>query len=211
MATAIGLTAALWESGGSGSSTYGPLVKTVDWNSWEKYFVCSSAGSSGYAVDKYTGTNLGDVIFPTKYTDNNNEYNVVRIRSSVFADETTKKLPVTIYISGSITTIDDATFSSLPNLQKLVLAYGSNMTVGKYAFAGCSQLTEIVIDCSSISPFNPRNVVFGDYALMGCTSLTTIRFNGTIAQWSALTHGTGWNANTGNYTVYCNDGTVPKA
>ena len=38
MATAIGLTAAIWDSASGGSNEYGPVVDTVDWNSWTKYF-----------------------------------------------------------------------------------------------------------------------------------------------------------------------------
>jgi len=41
-------------------------------------------------------------------------------------------------------------------------------------------------------------------------SLERINFDGTIEQWKAIKKYDNWNINTGNYTVYCTDGTIAK-
>ena len=44
-------------------------------------------------------------------------------------------------------------------------------------------------------------------AFSNCTSLSNINFNGTIAQWKAITKGTGWNIGVPSTTkVTCTDG-----
>ena len=42
-------------------------------------------------------------------------------------------------------------------------------------------------------------------------NLTSITFNGTKAQWNAISKGYGWNFYTGNYTVHCTDGDMDIA
>ncbi len=75
-------------------------------------------------------------------------------------------------------------------------------SIGEYAFSGCSSLTSITI---------PEGVKYiGDSAFSYCTSLTSITFNGTKAEWQAISKGYHWNYHTGNYTVYCTDGTIAK-
>ena len=48
----------------------------------------------------------------------------------------------------------------------------------------------------------------GAYAFADCTSLTTIKFEGTMAQWKAITLGENWNHNVPATEVTCSDGTV---
>ena len=50
----------------------------------------------------------------------------------------------------------------------------------------------------------------GSEAFGRCQSLERINYAGTKAQWKAITFGTDWDAETGNYTVYCTDGTIAK-
>ena len=50
----------------------------------------------------------------------------------------------------------------------------------------------------------------GDYAFRNCTSLEIINFQGTKAQWNAISKGTSWNSNTGEYTIHCTDGDIAK-
>ena len=47
-------------------------------------------------------------------------------------------------------------------------------------------------------------------AFRGCIGLTSINFGGTKAQWNAISKGSMWNSDTGNYTIYCTDGTISK-
>lgn len=51
----------------------------------------------------------------------------------------------------------------------------------------------------------------GNYALEGCSNLTSITYEGTVAQWNAITFGTNWNKNTGEYTIHCTDGDITKS
>ena len=55
------------------------------------------------------------------------------------------------------------------------------------------------------------NDEIGEAAFYNCSSLTSINFEGTKAQWNAISKGSGWNYNTGSYTVYCTDGTISKS
>ena len=66
--------------------------------------------------------------------------------------------------------------------------------IGDYAFAGCTGLTSVTIPDSVVS--------IGGSAFNGCTGLTSIYFNGTEAEWNAITKGSYWDDNTGDYTVY---------
>ncbi len=75
-------------------------------------------------------------------------------------------------------------------------------SIGEYAFAYCRSLTSITIPDSVTS--------IGWYAFRSCSSLTNITFEGTKAQWNAISKGTDWNYNTGNYTIHCTDGDISK-
>ena len=77
---------------------------------------------------------------------------------------------------------------------KTELTLPSGITeIYQYAFYNCIGLTSIAI------PVSVKSI--GDYAFSGCSSLTSITYQGTVLQWNAITKGTGWNYNTGNYTI----------
>jgi hypothetical protein len=71
-------------------------------------------------------------------------------------------------------------------------------------FSGCTSLESITLFNFTGSGGMPS------YAFNGCTSLTTINYEGTVGQWQGRYHGTEWNRNTGDYTIYCTDGTISK-
>ena len=48
------------------------------------------------------------------------------------------------------------------------------------------------------------------YAFSGCSGLTSVNFNGTMAQWGAISKGIDWSWNTGNFTIICTDGTLDR-
>ena len=52
----------------------------------------------------------------------------------------------------------------------------------------------------------------GDYAFYACYGLKSINFQGTKAQWDAISKGDDWDffAGIGSYTVYCSDGNITK-
>lgn len=49
----------------------------------------------------------------------------------------------------------------------------------------------------------------GDSAFSCCTGLESITFNGTRAQWNAISKLAGWKYNTGSFTIHCTDGDIP--
>ncbi len=73
--------------------------------------------------------------------------------------------------------------------------------IHSHAFRDCSSLANITI------PDGLTHI--GDSAFNGCNSLASgISFNGTKEQWNAITKGTNWPPNEGNYTVHCTDGDI---
>ena len=48
-------------------------------------------------------------------------------------------------------------------------------------------------------------------AFYDCSSLTSLIFEGTKAEWNAITKYSDWNGNTGAYIVHCTDGDIEKA
>lgn len=50
----------------------------------------------------------------------------------------------------------------------------------------------------------------GRGAFSQCPGLTRIDFKGTVAEWNAIPKEDSWDDDTGNYTVYCTDGTISK-
>lgn len=66
----------------------------------------------------------------------------------------------------------------------------------EYAFFGCTSLTSVTIPDSVTS--------IGRYAFEDCTNLTSIKYRGTEEQWNAITKGSKWDYNTGDYTITYN-------
>ncbi len=106
-----------------------------------------------------------------------------------------------ITIPDSVIHIGEGAFVSCTSLVNITIP---NRVTGirRYAFDGCSGLTSITIPDSVTS--------IDDSAFNNCQNLTSITFQGTKAQWNAIIKGCDWNADTGNYTVYCTDGSISK-
>ena len=101
-------------------------------------------------------------------------------------DSTTSATPTTYYIPSSL--------KSVTILKANILLYG--------AFYNCNWLTTITL---------PNSIeVIQDYVFYNCTGLIDIIFNGTKAQWYAIVKTSLWNSGTGNYTIHCTDGDIPK-
>lgn len=98
------------------------------------------------------------------------------------------------------TSIGEYAFSYLTGLTSVII--GSSVTsISKGAFY-YSTLTSITIPNSMTS--------IGNDAFYSCSRLTSITFNGTKAQWNAISKGTNWNSYTGSYTIHCTDGDISK-
>ncbi|MDE7158868.1 MAG: leucine-rich repeat domain-containing protein [Clostridiales bacterium] len=130
-----------------------------------------------------------------------------------------------IIIPNSVTSIGQAAFADCSGLTSITIP-NSVTSIGPYAFADCSGLTSITIPnsvtsiryntfdgCSSLMSITIPNSVtsIGEQAFNGCSNLTRIDYQGTKAQWNAISKESfRWDYNTGNYTVYCTDGTIQK-
>ena len=47
-------------------------------------------------------------------------------------------------------------------------------------------------------------------AFYKCSSLIRINYNGTIEDWNEITKDGNWDNGSGNYIIYCTDGTITK-
>jgi hypothetical protein len=127
-----------------------------------------------------------------------------------------------IIIPDSVTSIDWCAFYNCTSLESIVIP-GSVTTIGSSTFSGCESLSSIVIpdsvtsigdnafcDCASLKSVTiPDSVTSIEYyAFSRCTSLTNITFEGTVAQWNAITLGEGIWADTQVPGIQCSDGYV---
>lgn len=106
-----------------------------------------------------------------------------------------------ITIPNGVTSIDESTFSRCRNLTSITIP-NSVTSIGNSSFQHCERLTSITIGNKVTS--------IGSQSFWGCSELTSITFNGTKAQWNAITKASAWNYYTGNYTIHCTDGDIPK-
>ena len=104
-----------------------------------------------------------------------------------------------VTIGNSVTSIGNSAFDGCTGLTSITIGNGVT-SIGDYAFYGCSKLMAITIPDSVTS--------IGDGVFKGCTSLTSITFNGTTAQWKAISKGSEWNKNVPATDVYCTDGAI---
>lgn len=106
---------------------------------------------------------------------------------------------ISINIPEGITSISGFVFGMCTSLSSISIP-NSVTSIGEYSFQICSSLTSITI---------PENVTsIGDNAFEGCAALTDFNFNGTMAQWGAITLGTNWKNNAAFTVVHCTDGDV---
>ena len=104
-------------------------------------------------------------------------------------------------IPNTVTLIKKCAFEGCISLKSVVIP-DSVTIIETLAFLRCTNLTEITI------PNTITSIEEG--AFYSCTSLTDITYLGTQAEWQAVTKGTDWDTNTGNYTVHCTDGDIAK-
>ena len=102
---------------------------------------------------------------------------------------------------GSVETIGKLAFANAPSLTTITIP-DSVTEISDSAFGACTALKSVTIG---------KNVKsIGEYAFVACQSLTSITFDGTKAQWNAISKVNNWNQGSGKYTVHCTDGDVSK-
>ena len=104
-----------------------------------------------------------------------------------------------IVIPDSVTSIGDEAFALCSGLMSVTIGNGV-MGIDSGAFRACVSLTSIVIPNSVTS--------IGDEAFYGCKGVTSIQFEGTTAQWKAISKGYKWNEHVPASIVVCSDGVV---
>ena len=106
----------------------------------------------------------------------------------------------TSVIPDSVTNIGNSAFAGCEWSKSLIIPDGVT-SIGGAAFMHCTRLTSITI------PASVTNI--GNSAFIYCIKLTRIAFNGTIAQWNAISKGDYWKKYMpSECKVICTDGTV---
>ncbi|MBQ1847313.1 MAG: leucine-rich repeat domain-containing protein, partial [Clostridia bacterium] len=151
----------------------------------------TSIGS--YAFNNCTGLQYNEYDNALYLGNDNNPY-VALIKSK-------DNLIESVEINENTKIIYSSAFSDCTGLTSITIPDGVT-SIRMEAFCNCSGLTSITI------PDSVTSIV--EYAFSGCTGLTSINFNGTVEQWDAIYKALGWNDTTGDYTVHCTDGDIPK-
>lgn len=103
------------------------------------------------------------------------------------------------------TTIGDSAFKGCESLENVTIPNGVRI-IGNSAFKGCESIESVTIPGTTTGGVTS----IGNEAFYGCSGLTKIIYASTKAKWRAISKGTDWDYNTGNYTIYCTDGNIPK-
>ena len=175
-----------------------------------------SYGASLYINNKL----LKDVIVPDGVTSIGNYafYGCTSLTSVTISDGVTsigesafKKCTnlTSVVIPDSVTNIGNSAFYECKNLTNVVVPNGVNI-IEDGTFYCCTSLTSVTIPDSVTSIGNKEIKMVG--AFRECENLIEINYSGTMDQWNNVVYKDDtWDFQSGNYTIYCTDGEIPKA
>ena len=106
-----------------------------------------------------------------------------------------------IEISDGVTLIAKDAFSACVVLESVTIP-DSVTSINDFAFWSCPNLKDVAIGNGV------KRIGWGAFGY--CNQLENITFNGTKEQWNNIDKETGWDKNTGGYTIHCTDGDIAK-
>ena len=181
--------------------------------------------STGGKIDPHYSNVFGSTIIGNYYDDYYNCYFITYDSPIMYIGERAFYICeslTSVVIPDSVTEIGGWAFCRCPSLTSITIPNGVT-SIEQYTFNGCSSLTSVTIPnsvtsigdgafqyCESLASIViPENVTnIGGWAFERCTSLTSITFNGTKAQWNAITKGTDWRKSVPATVIRCTDGKV---
>ena len=104
-----------------------------------------------------------------------------------------------VTIPDSVTSIGDYAFYGCTGLTSITIP-DSVTSIGSYAFEGCTGLTSVTIGNGVTS--------IGSMVFAYCYELFSVTFEGTKADWNAITKEDSWKNNSPLTEVVCSDGKV---
>ncbi len=205
-------------------------TKETDWQGTEYYVISGIGSCEDTAIvipEVYEGLPVAGIAkeaFKNRYKITSVDIPNSITSIGIYAFDGCRGL-TNITIPDSVTVISWGTFSGCTGLISITIP-DSVTRIDYSAFSGCTGLTSITIPdsvtwiligtfsgCTGlISITIPDSVTeIGNHAFRRCTGLTEIHFDGTMEQWNAITKDGWWDTDTGNYTIYCTDGEIPKS
>ena len=113
-------------------------------------------------------TSIGSDAFEgTPWLENQQKENPLVFVNGILVDG--KKCKGSVSIPNTIKTISDNAFKDNTDITDLKITPYSNLTIGSYAFSGCTNLSSVIMDDSEFYPC----VSIGSYAFKNCTNLKT--------------------------------------
>lgn len=104
-----------------------------------------------------------------------------------------------VTIGKSVVSIGDYAFNGCTGLTSVTIP-NSVTRIRRFVFFGCIGLTSITI------PYSVTGIE--NYAFADCTGLTSVAYEGSVAEWNAISKGNAWNQNCPFTQVVCSDGIV---
>ena len=164
---------------------------------------CSNLKFNEYSNTLYLGNKNNPYVALIKAKSTDITSCIINEKCKVIGDGTFRGCSglTSVTIPDSVTSIGYYAFCWCRGLTSVTIP-NSVTSIGVGAFHGCSGLTSVTIPNSVTS--------IGFDAFEYCSGLKEIHFNGTKSQWEAISKSLDWNNSTGDYTVYCTDGSISK-
>jgi hypothetical protein len=103
-----------------------------------------------------------------------------------------------VALPSGVTEIGEWAFAG-NNITEIVLPNGVG-AIRKWTFSHCHELARITL---------PKGITaIGESVFYGSESLVRIYYGGTVSEWEKVSKASGWDENTGDFTVVCTDGEI---